>query len=107
MKKIYIIMIALLTLSATVPAKTYEKQQSKRTIAIQQQEQDDIRITAYDNKILVENAPINSKLEIYSVVGMKVREIIIKQSTVEITVDLAKGYYICRIAGTVRKVAIK
>ena len=53
------------------------------------------------------NAPIGSKLEIYSVVGIKVKEIEIKQSTAEYTLNIAKGYYIIRIADTVRKVAIR
>ena len=53
------------------------------------------------------NAPIVSKLEIYSVVGIKVKEIEIKQSTAEYTLNIAKGYYIIRIGETVRKVAIR
>ncbi len=66
-----------------------------------------IRITAYDNKIVVENAPIGSKLEIYSVVGIRVKEIVLKQSSGEYPVDIAKGYYIVRIGDVVRKIAIR
>ena len=40
-------------------------------------------------------------------VGIKVKEIEIKQSTAEYTLNIAKGYYIIRIADTVRKVAIR
>lgn len=68
---------------------------------------DSIQITAYDNKIVVHNAPIGSKLEIYSVVGIRVKEILLKQAYGEYPVDLAKGYYIVRIGETVRKVAIR
>ena len=53
------------------------------------------------------NAPIGSVLEIYSVVGIKVKEIQMKQSSGEYVVNIAKGYYIIRIADTVRKVAIR
>ena len=66
-----------------------------------------IEITAYENRIKVENAPVGSILEIYSVVGIKVKEIEVKQSTAEYVVDIAKGYYIIRIGDTVRKVAIR
>lgn len=68
---------------------------------------DAIEISAYDNKIVVENAPVGSKLEIYSVVGIRVKEIPMKQPSGEYTVDIAKGYYIVRIGETVRKVAIR
>ena len=61
----------------------------------------------YDNKIVVENAPAGSKLEVYSVVGIRVKEIPMKQPSGEYTVDLAKGYYIVRIGDTVRKVSIR
>lgn len=68
---------------------------------------DSIEISAYDNKIVVKNAPVGSTLEIYSVVGIRVKEIKMKQPDGEYTVDIAKGYYIVRIGETVRKVAIR
>jgi hypothetical protein len=66
-----------------------------------------IEIVAIDNRIKVVNAPIGSRLEIYSVVGIKVVEIEMKQSHGEYTVDIAKGYYIIRIDEIVRKIAIR
>lgn len=75
--------------------------------AIKAEESDSIKISAYENKIVVENAPVGSKLEIYSVVGIRVKEIPMKQPDGEYTVDIAKGYYIIRIGETVRKVAIR
>ena len=68
---------------------------------------DSIEISAYDNKIVVENAPAGSKLEIYSVVGIRVKEIPMKQPSGEYAVDIAKGYYIVRIGDTVRKISIR
>lgn len=72
-----------------------------------QENPQEIEITAMDNRIKVTNAPVGSKLEIYSVVGIKVKEIEIKQSTAEYQLNIAKGYYIIRIGETVRKVAIR
>ena len=40
-------------------------------------------------------------------VGIRVKEIPMKQPSGEYTVDLAKGYYIVRIGDTVRKVSIR
>ncbi|MEG1543587.1 MAG: T9SS type A sorting domain-containing protein [Tannerellaceae bacterium] len=76
-------------------------------IAIVLPESDPIEITASDNRIRVINAPIGSVLEIYSVVGIKVKEIEIKQPNGEYLVSIAKGYYIIRIGDTVRKIAIR
>jgi hypothetical protein len=66
-----------------------------------------VEVVAIDNRIKVTNALIGSKLEIYSVVGIKIVEIEMKQSSGEYTVNIAKGYYIIRIGETVRKVAIR
>ena len=76
-------------------------------VAKQQNKPDAVEISAYDNKIVVKNAPIGSKLEIYSVVGIRVKEFEMKQPDGEYTVNIAKGYYIIRIGDTVRKVAIR
>ena len=78
-----------------------------RTTVAKDKEPDSVEISAYDNKIVVENAPAGSKLEVYSVVGIRVKEIPMKQPSGEYTVDLAKGYYIVRIGDTVRKVSIR
>lgn len=67
----------------------------------------DVEITAFENRIQVSNAPVGSKLEIYSVVGIKVKEIDMKQPSGEYIVNIAKGYYIIRIGDTVRKIAIR
>lgn len=74
---------------------------------ISQEEPESVEITASENRIKVTNAPVGSKLEIYSVVGIKVKEIVMKQPSGEYTVNIAKGYYIIRIGDTVRKVAIR
>ncbi len=68
---------------------------------------DSVEITTYDNKIIVRGAPVDSRLEIYSVVGIRVKEIKMKQSDGEYSVNIARGYYIVRIGETVRKIAIR
>jgi hypothetical protein len=66
-----------------------------------------IEVVAIENRIKVFNVPAGSRLEIYSVVGIKVADIEIKQPDGEYAVNIAKGYYIIRIGETVRKVAIR
>lgn len=100
--------IILLTGFYAVHPFSVRAQQTVTTAhAIKQAKPDSIEISAYDNKIVVKNAPIGSKLEIYSVVGIRVKEIEMKQPDGEYTVNIAKGYYIIRIGETVRKVAIR
>ncbi|MDH6303364.1 flagellar basal body-associated protein FliL [Parabacteroides sp. PF5-5] len=83
-------------------------QQTNTSAAVKQQpEVPPVEVYAIDNRIKVSNAPVGSKLEIYSVVGIKVVEIELKQPSGEYTVNIAKGYYIIRIGDTVRKVAIR
>jgi hypothetical protein len=66
-----------------------------------------VTVLAVDNRIKVANAPVGSKIEIYSVVGIKVAEMEIKQAAEEYVVDIAKGYYIVRIDEMVCKIAIR
>ena len=109
MKSLIIIVLSLAAwsgFSLDVMAQQADSSVSKAIVA-QDKEPDSVEISAYDNKIVVENAPVGSKLEIYSVVGIRVKEIPMKQSSGEYVVDLAKGYYIVRIGETVRKVSIR
>ncbi|WP_270621630.1 T9SS type A sorting domain-containing protein [Parabacteroides merdae] len=103
--KVLITFVLLLAAWAGCPLEVMA-QQANTTVA-KDKEPDSVEISAYDNKIVVENAPAGSKLEVYSVVGIRVKEIPMKQPSGEYTVDLAKGYYIVRIGDTVRKVSIR
>lgn len=101
----YCLLIAFFATQVSVIAQQqYPKQ---KDAAIIQAKTDSIQITVSNNRITIANAPIGSKLEIFSVVGIKVREIDMKQSSGEYQVNIAKGYYIIRIEETVRKVAIR
>jgi len=73
---------------------------------IKPETEDTLKITVINNRLKIENAPLGSKLEIYSVVGLKVYEIKLQEKTTELIVPIAKGYYIVRIGRTVRKIAI-
>ena len=66
-------------------------------------------ITVVGNKIYTENAPIGKRIEIFSVVGLRVHEIEIKTPTTEYILPIPKGYYILRVPGTetVKKIAIR
>lgn len=106
MKVIYILLL-MLAVQAGYPVCAQAAKSDATAYTVKPADVLPIEITAYENRIRVENAPVGSRLEIYSVVGIKVKEIEIKQPTGEYPVDIAKGYYIIRIGDTVRKVAIR
>lgn len=104
-----VLSIILLIVASMASHSVYaQAEKSNATVyAVKQNNPEDVEITAFENRIKVSNAPIGSKLEIYSVVGIKVKEIEMKQPSGEYVVNIAKGYYIIRIGDTVRKVAIR
>lgn len=105
--KVLFSIVLMLAVWAGCPLEVNAQQVATTTSATKEKAPDSVEISAYDNKIVVENAPAGSKLEIYSVVGIRVKEIPMKQPSGEYAVDIAKGYYIVRIGETVRKVAIR
>jgi hypothetical protein len=66
-----------------------------------------VKVNVIDNRIIVTDAPAKSRLQIYNIVGVRVREIEIKHPSEEYAVSLPKGYYIVRIQDTVRKIVIR
>jgi hypothetical protein len=68
---------------------------------------EEVEISIIENRLKIKNATVGSKLEIYSVVGVKVFEIEIKYPSGEYVLNLAKGYYIIRLNDTVRKIVIR
>lgn len=105
--KILVSIVFGLALWAGNPFVTFAQQTDSTTVAVKQKDPNPIEITSYENRIVVKNATVGTKLEIYSVVGIRVKEIEMKQPSGEYTVDIAKGYYIVRLGETVRKIAIR
>ncbi|MDR0231857.1 MAG: T9SS type A sorting domain-containing protein [Dysgonamonadaceae bacterium] len=66
-----------------------------------------MEMSVVGNKIFIENAPVGKKIEVFSVMGLKVTEIKIETPSVEHTLIVPKGYYILKISDTVRKVVIR
>ncbi|MDR2138157.1 MAG: T9SS type A sorting domain-containing protein [Tannerella sp.] len=66
-----------------------------------------VKVSVIDNRISVTDAPAGSRLEIYNIVGIRVRKIEIRHPSEEYVIILPKGYYIVRIEDTVRKIVIR
>ena len=53
------------------------------------------------------NAPVGEKLQVLSIVGVRVFEKRLDASNQEIQLDLPQGYYIVKIGNIVRKISVK
>nr|WP_203583341.1 T9SS type A sorting domain-containing protein [Parabacteroides sp. 52] len=102
-----LIVLLALQVGYTVSAQEKKTAATATPVTVKQEEPDSIEISVAENRIVVSNVPVGSTLEIYSVVGIKVKEIEMKHTSGEYVVNLAKGYYIVRVAETVRKIAIR
>ena len=105
MRILFSICLVVVLSFGTATAKAQEVKAAPKTATQNPEKQ--LEVIAIDNRIKLSNAPVGSKLEIYSVVGIKMVEFDIKEPTAEYPVNIAKGYYIVRIGETVRKVAIR
>ena len=84
-----------------------QSQQVNTVPSITQQVDSLLKVSVVDNRIIVSNAPEKGKIEIYNIVGSKMKEIEMKQPSGQYPVTLPKGYYIVRIEGIVRRILIR
>ena len=105
MRRLIITVIVVLSILPAIIAQQTKKEPQP---AVKEQTfKAEVSVVAINNRIKVSDAPIGSKLEIYSIVGIKVYEAEIKQENSEYVVDIARGYYIIRIGEAVCKIAIR
>lgn len=101
----FIFLILLFTTSA--PVQLAAAGETVMSYPQTQPTKPEIEILFVDNRIKVNHATIGSKLEVYSIVGLKVLEVEIKYISGEYPVNLPKGYYIVRVEETVRKIVVR
>ncbi len=70
-------------------------------------EADSLVLIANGNSIKVQNATIGSVLEVYSILGLKVYSLKLDAAEKSLTLNLSKGWYLVKLEGVVRKIAIK
>lgn len=71
------------------------------------QVQNDIKIVFLNGKLTVENAPINSALEIFSMVGVSVFQEVVIDTKQDFLLNLNKGYYVVKLAGITKKISVR
>lgn len=66
-----------------------------------------IDISFLNSKLTIENAPANTNVEIFSMIGVKVFHDIITEPKQFFLVDLKKGYYIVKVGNATKKISVK
>jgi hypothetical protein len=60
-----------------------------------------------NNKLHIKNAPVGKQVEVFTVIGNKVRQIEMKSVEGEYELNLPKAIYIFKLNGVVKKFVIK
>jgi hypothetical protein len=81
-------------------------QRSERVVVAVSQESG-VTISMKGNILQLQNATVGEKLEILSIVGVRVFQKKIESTNQEFELDLPKGYYIVKIGTVVRKISVK
>ena len=88
-------------------AQIFAQEAKSKPVSVESERTPTVEMSVVGNKIYVENATVGKKIEIFSVVGLKISEIEIKTSSGEYILNVTKGYYILKLSDTVRKVVIR
>jgi hypothetical protein len=64
-------------------------------------------LTISGNTVKVQNATVGTSLEVYSILGIKVFTYKLDAADKQLTLNLSKGWYLVKLEGLVRKIAIK
>jgi hypothetical protein len=60
-----------------------------------------------NNKLYLKNAPVGKRVEVYTIIGNKVRDLKIIDSESEYELNLPRAIYIFKMDGVVKKIIIK
>jgi hypothetical protein len=105
MKKILLLFILFVSLAAYGGESQFSE--SFQTQTEQQAPSEQIILIYLNGQLTVENAPINSKIEVFTMLGVSIFRNVVTDSKQVFLVDLEKGYYIIKVAGLTKKISVK
>ncbi|MDP4278258.1 MAG: T9SS type A sorting domain-containing protein [Bacteroidota bacterium] len=100
MKRRWWLMILLMAVLMPI----YAQKGDKGTPAPQEQ---GVVVLLKNKTLQVQNVKSGDKLEILNILGVRVLEKKIEGTDVELQLNLPQGYYIVKVASTVRKISVK
>jgi hypothetical protein len=101
MKKSFTFLLLLFVLLAPLTAQKSEKASAPAS------QETSASIFMKGNTLQLQNATVGEKIEILSIVGVRVFEKKIESSNQEFQLELSRGYYIVKIGTVVRKISVK
>jgi len=96
-------LLCFVLLSGLMPAVA-QNQPARNT---SERESTGLQIQVNGNRVSIQNAQPNTVIEVYSVVGVKLKQYKLPKAADEYQIELPKGCYILKSENIVRKVAIK
>jgi len=102
----YTILILLLTISCFAYSEQtfFDDSFQKKT---EQSLTSPINVSFINGQLTIVNAPINSNVEIFTMLGVSIFQNITLEQKQVFLIDLNKGYYIIKVAGTTKKISVK
>jgi len=98
MKRIVIVLVLALIAFAPLAAQKSEKVAAPETT---------LSVIQTGKTLQLQNAVVGEKMEVLSIVGVRIVEKKIESSNQSFTLELPKGYYIVKIGTAVRKISVK
>jgi hypothetical protein len=100
MKRVLIVLVLAFATLAPLAAEKSEK------VAVAMPETT-ISLIQTGKTLQLQNATVGEKMEVLSIVGVRIVEKKIESANQSFTLELPKGYYIVKIGTAVRKISIK
>lgn len=101
MKKIVAILVLALITLAPLAAQKAEKAVAAATT------ETTLSVILSGKNLQLQNATVGEKMEVLSIVGVRVVEKKVESSNQSFTLELPKGYYIVKVGTAVRKISVK
>jgi len=102
MKKIVAIFVLALITFAPLAAQKVEK-----VVVPAATTETTLSVILTGKTLQLQNATVGEKMEVLSIVGVRIVEKKIESSNPSFTLELPKGYYIVKIGTAVRKISVK
>ncbi|MDR2621764.1 MAG: T9SS type A sorting domain-containing protein [Dysgonamonadaceae bacterium] len=105
MKPIVLIILFFFTCCFGTVAFAQDKPNRKQTTVAEEFVVPDMNVT--NNKLTLKNAPVGRQVEIFTILGNKVKQIEIKTTDGDYELNLPRAIYIFRLDGVVKKFVIR
>jgi hypothetical protein len=105
MKPVIFILLFFFTCCFGTVAFAQDKQNKKQTTVTEESVIPEINVI--NNKLTWKNAPVGKRIEIFTILGNKIRQIEIKSPDGEQELNLPRAIYILKLDGVVKKFHIR